>query len=220
MTFRFELRRATQTAHDALDRFLDGAGFLDDAAGYQRFLRAQAVAHRAMEARLTALPATVVSPVLSTIDAVAPSPRRSALAAADSGLGRADLARLLAQAPTAPDIASTPALWGALYVIEGSALGARVIRKRLLERGVALDGRDRFLLGDWTSSDRTSGDRTLGDRTVGDRSDLTRWRSVTTGLDSHDWSAPDASAAIAAASDCFAWFRAVFGQRAHAAQDA
>ena len=197
MSFRHEIRQATQTAHEALDQYVDGLGLLDSGDGFQRFLETQALAHRGMEARFAALPAALRAQVACATGPLSPNPPRSRLAAVDAGWSEAILERRIAETPPPPDIATPAALWGAFYVVEGSALGARVIRKRLLERGVVLDGRDRFLGS-------------------ADRDGAARWRAVATGLDARAWSADDKADAIGAAEACFSWFRRLFETGARA----
>ncbi|WP_203309565.1 biliverdin-producing heme oxygenase [Sphingomonas beigongshangi] len=113
MSFVATLRKATAADHDAVD-----AGFgvfrLDDATDYGLFLVAHAQALHVVE---TALAGD------STLPAWRP---RAALLAADlAALGLAMPAPAPAIAP--PD--DPDGRWGALYVIEGSRLGGRVLAK-------------------------------------------------------------------------------------------
>ncbi|WP_288938238.1 biliverdin-producing heme oxygenase [uncultured Sphingomonas sp.] len=115
MSFVATLRKATAADHDAVD-----AGFgvfrLDDATDYGLFLVAHAQALHVVE---TALAGD------STLPAWRP---RAALLAADlAALGLAMPAS--APAPAIARLDDPDGRWGALYVIEGSRLGGRVLAK-------------------------------------------------------------------------------------------
>ncbi|MET0182542.1 MAG: biliverdin-producing heme oxygenase, partial [Caulobacterales bacterium] len=118
MTSRFVLRNATHAAHARLDAKVEKAG-IDAVEGYRAFLLASASALRRVEA---ALEASGVGAVLTDW----PERKRSPVIAADlAGLG------LETPTPEGPaKLFSRAEMFGALYVLEGSRLGARVLLKR------------------------------------------------------------------------------------------
>jgi len=125
---RAALRAATAAEHERVDRLFSSAdlGAID---GYRRFLVAQAAAFLPIEAALEAAGAAQVL-------ADWPQRRRSHLL-------RADLAALEAVEPApvaAPRFPGEAAILGGVYVLEGSRLGAAV-----LKRGVAAAAPTDFL---------------------------------------------------------------------------
>lgn len=116
---RQQLRAATAPLHEAVDEAF--AGFrLDSRTGYVRFLCAHWRAVQPLECCLEQ----------AGIDRLLPDwsqrTRRMALSA--------DLERLEVEPPTplpAPRITSLEGIWGAVYVLEGSRLGARVLSRRV-----------------------------------------------------------------------------------------
>lgn len=115
MSVRFTLRDATRAAHDRLDTLL-GAHDLADRDSYGRFLLAQARAFLPVEEALQAAGADRLIPGWS-------GQRRSMALIADLdalGLGCPD-------AKPALLFADDAAMIGALYVIEGSRLGAATL---------------------------------------------------------------------------------------------
>ena len=114
---RFALREATAACHDRVDVAF-GRFDLSDAADYGRFLRAHARAFLPAEAALDAAAAETLLPDW-------PDRRRS-------GWLKADLAALGLDAPApldAPVPATAPAIWGMLYVLEGSRLGGAMLAR-------------------------------------------------------------------------------------------
>jgi heme oxygenase len=116
---RAALRAATLADHERVDS-LFSAFELGDAAGYRLFLAAQAAAHLPVE---QALEAAGVAELLPDW----PARRRSHLL-------EADLAELGLEVPDPlqpPPLPDTPAVLGAVYVIEGSRLGGAVLKRSL-----------------------------------------------------------------------------------------
>ena len=119
MSARQALRAATAAEHDRVDA-LFSAYDLGGARGYARFLAAQAAALLPVEAALDGAGAADLLPCW-------PERRRGALLAQDlSRLG------LPPPAPVPPPpFADAAALLGGIYVLEGSRLGAAVLRRGL-----------------------------------------------------------------------------------------
>lgn len=110
--FRFELRTATRTHHDAVDA-LFGTFDLADLRDYTTFLRSQAAAFLPVERWLMAS---------GGLDGW--SPRGDALVA--------DLSALDAPVPAGADLdwaSDSATRWGAAYVLEGSRLGGRMLAR-------------------------------------------------------------------------------------------
>lgn len=164
---RHSLRSATAAEHDAVDRAFGGFD-LSDRDRYADFLVAQASAFLPVEAAIDAWSPRSVLPDW-------PDRRRSDAL-------RADLAALGVTAPEPaafPPIATTEAALGAIYVLEGSRLGGR-----MLARGVP----DAF-----PKSFLTSGNPAL-------------WRSLLSVIEKELVTASQRVAAIAAAREVFALF--------------
>lgn len=114
------LRRVTRPWHDGVEQAFERFD-LQTVVGLRGFLVRQAVALVPVERALE----------LSGVDTILPdwpARRRTALILDD-------LAHLDAAAPdigTVPGLQGSPAMLGALYVLEGSKLGSRVLHRRLL----------------------------------------------------------------------------------------
>lgn len=114
---RQALRAATGGSHTRVDAAFSGFD-LGDRQGYGRFLSAQAAAHIAVE---TALEQSGIASVLADW----PGRRRADLL-------RSDLAALGLSVPPLDDLPGfdgTPAMLGAVYVLEGSRLGGALLRR-------------------------------------------------------------------------------------------
>jgi len=112
---RERLRAETRAAHARVDAAFARYA-LGERAGYAAFLQATARALPAVEAAAEAAGAAALLPDWAE--------RRRAAALAE------DLERLGAGRPApgpAPALASEGAVWGALYVLEGSRMGARLL---------------------------------------------------------------------------------------------
>lgn len=118
MMVRAELRTATRARHDAVDALFSRLDF-QRPGHYRAFLRAQAAAFLPIE---QAIDLANGSGVLADW----PTRRRAHLLIND--LAEWDLT---AEPVPAPLLASPPAVLGAIYVLEGSRLGARLLRKGL-----------------------------------------------------------------------------------------
>jgi heme oxygenase len=118
---RLHLREATAPQHKELDESFSALD-LTKASDYGRFLRAQAAALLPLEQALEA------SDVRSFVKDWEQRSRRSALLS--------DLAALGLEPPsdalTPPAFGSPSEIWGCLYVLEGSRLGARFLVKTVL----------------------------------------------------------------------------------------
>ena len=116
---RFRLRAATQADHDEVDAAF-GAVDLADAAQYRTFLQAQAAAFIPVEQAIDAADTLAVVPDW-------PERRRADLLRQDlSELGAAPGEYL-----DPPALASPSAVLGAIYVLEGSRLGGRLLARSL-----------------------------------------------------------------------------------------
>jgi heme oxygenase len=116
-TVRSAIRSATAGHHERVDRVFSGAD-LTDRNAYGRFLSAQAEAHVATEEALTLAGAASILPDW-------PQRQRASLL-------RADLAALGLPQPAADaaiEFAGPSAVLGGIYVLEGSRLGGRVLRR-------------------------------------------------------------------------------------------
>jgi heme oxygenase len=112
-----QLRATTRDAHDRLDQLFSTLS-LGDAADYKLFVMAHAAAFLAVEEALAAAGADRLLPDWNGL-------RRAEALRKD--LADLDLA-LPVQEP-APDYASSAEVLGGLYVIEGSRLGGKLLRK-------------------------------------------------------------------------------------------
>lgn len=158
MSARAYLRAITRDAHDRVDlRF--SAFDLSTADDYGEFLAAQASAFIPIE---EALDRAGAAELLSDW----PERRRSHALKSDL----AALDRELPDAACAPDYTDEAAIWGGIYVLEGSRLGGNVLRK-----SVAADLPKSFLAspekGSWPSFVATL-ERNLYDRVVLHRAGL------------------------------------------------
>jgi heme oxygenase len=116
------LKRGTAELHQAVDGLMDRSGMLSSRSGYSRYLHATLLARSSIETRLVAN---------GVADLYSIWPKRQI-----SHLVERDLVDL--EPKTQPQSADTNhtamspgAMLGALYVLEGSALGARVIARRV-----------------------------------------------------------------------------------------
>jgi len=113
---RFALRDQTRTNHESLDTLVGG---LTDRAAYARYLRGMTLFRGHADAQLAAIAWPADGPAR-------PHPLHAALLADMADLG------------LVPDVAPLPALpvggvsacFGAVYVLEGSALGAKLLRRQ------------------------------------------------------------------------------------------
>ncbi len=158
MSARAYLRAITRDAHDRVDsRF--SAFDLSKAHDYAEFLAAQAAAFLPIE---EALDRAGAAEVLSDW----PERRRGHALKSDLAL----LGRDLPSATSVPDYSDEAAIWGGIYVLEGSRLGGNVLRK-----SVAADLPKLFLAssskGSWASFVAAL-ERNLYDRVVLHRAGL------------------------------------------------
>ena len=124
---RQRLRLATHAAHQRLDGFIDGAGLLESRARYGLFLQATWIARRATERALE------VSGVVHLYEAW-PLRRVSDALSEDFF----DLMQIHPAEPAcaAPEMLCDAESLGVLYVLEGSALGARILAARVAAIGM------------------------------------------------------------------------------------
>lgn len=123
------LRAQTRSSHEALEADLDIFRHLADDEGRRRLARLFHGLHAGAEA--------VLRPWLTLVPGLDYEARRR------RPLLDRDLAHFGEAPPTPCDMARPASLaeaLGLLYVLEGSTLGGQVIRKRLLARGLGLDG--------------------------------------------------------------------------------
>ena len=121
------LRRATSPQHALLeDRLARLGGPLDDLASYRSLLEGFWGFYEPFEPRLDAWHADHPD----IVDW--PDRRKRHLLDRDlADLGRATDGRHLPRCEALPDVSTTPAALGALYVLEGSTLGGRVVTERV-----------------------------------------------------------------------------------------
>ncbi len=170
---RFTLRDATAQWHQRVDAVFSAAD-LTTREGYGQFLCAQAAAHLPVEC---ALDAGRVEQVMSDW----PARRRAHLICEDLAAFDLSVPRL----GTKPIFIGISAMLGAAYVLEGSRLGGKLLR-----RSVPAGFPSAFLSGGTT----------------------TAWRDLVSLLDARLVTADDLDAAVAAACDTFALFERA-GQR-------
>lgn len=178
---RFQLRQATTAAHTALDEMV---GHFNTAADYGRYLAGIAGFRLAVEPALSSV---------ETLDGFGQwSPNRIsgelAQDLADLGIG---INKPVAGAPSS----DPERLLGIGYVLEGSALGAKLLRQRAAELGF----------------NETFGARHLAAQTVSPDS----WRNFLAALDAHP--SLDMDKVCAAANETFAIARRAFEKHADAA---
>lgn len=127
---RTRLRNATTAAHRRLDSFVEEAGFLSARDNYLAYVSATWRARRPLERMLDAA---------SAVEIYTAWPRRRI-----SDALAADLRDLSAPPPEEPpppraSAATSAAILGTLYVLEGSALGARLLGGRVGAIGMGPD---------------------------------------------------------------------------------
>lgn len=124
---RFALKRATDAAHTRVEGIIGQAGMFSSPEGYRRYLAATLDIRTRYEALMDASDAAAVWPAW-------PGRRIAPLVAQD-------LADLGGRSPPFENVAAKPfkgaELLGALYVLEGSSLGARVLSKSVQQFGLS-----------------------------------------------------------------------------------
>lgn len=134
------LRESTAAAHARLDAHVDQAGFFVSQSGYRQYLRATWRARAELEALLDRSGA-------ATLYALWPERRLLGLLLLDL----ADVGEPSGRVPVADaqplDMAG---VLGTLYVLEGSALGARLIERRVAQFGMTAQFGARHLGGQTT----------------------------------------------------------------------
>ena len=180
---RQRLRRATQKAHASLDARIGEHGMLSSRESYQAYLQAVWIARRPLELALEHSTAAEVYP---------PWRERDVSAALSQDI--TDLSGRRPLDPPCGNRASTPLTaaqaLGVFYVLEGSALGARVLEMRALAIGMT----------------PTFGARHLARQTAQPKA----WSVFVDILDRAPLSAPDDLACVAAARAAFEAFELAF----------
>lgn len=175
------LKAETADAHAAVERRVDFERLTRSREEYVRTLEAFFGFYEPMEWALSALPRAGFEFV--------PEAKAPRLAADLAALGEADLARL-PQCGDLPQVASTAARVGVLYVLEGASLGGQIISRRLKERlGVEPETGGSFFRG-------------AGERTGA------RWREFGRAAEAAVASPDEISAAVESAKQTFAAFEA------------
>ena len=148
MTRRFLLRERTAEAHEALDRMI---GPFDNLDAYKRYLIGIGAFRTPIEARLrqTSWPAALETFPMQEFGLLIQRDQED-LRIAPSPVAQTD--------PDNSDslVSSTATLLGTLYVLEGSALGARLLYQRAQALGLGPDYGARHLAAQATRSDRWS----------------------------------------------------------------
>ena len=127
-----QLRLATGDIHRRLDAGLDAVNRLERACSRPDMIRGYFAFHKGVDA--------AVAPWLAEDSGLDYAARRRTPA-----LRRAVKAMNLAESPPRrrfPALGNRAQAYGALYVVEGSVLGGRLIRNTIAERGRDLDGLD------------------------------------------------------------------------------
>src|ERR1700760_1662271 len=127
---RTRLKHMTADAHARLDARVEQRGFFSGEEGYRHYLQATWRARAATESVLDWNGVQHLYPIW-------PQRRLTALIRRDMqdvGLQVGEQ-----QAPAAAAVGRAGGLLGALYVLEGSALGARIIGRRVVELGMTQD---------------------------------------------------------------------------------
>jgi heme oxygenase len=179
------LRAATQPLHGELEEAVDIAERLKSREGYARHLVGLYRAHAAIEAALQALD-------FSPFGFVYPCPYRSALLEDDLVvLGYPADALRRVEPPQPPQLKTIPAGLGCLYVVEGSAKGARAILPAI-SSSLGLDAKRgaSFFYGFGRETGKL-------------------WRGCMSAIDTIDARSPQADCAVDAAIDTFNMFREV-----------
>ena len=180
---RQRLRRATQMAHARLDARIGEHGLLSSRESYQAYLQATWTARQPLELALEASGASEV---------YTPWRERAVSAALSQDItdlsGRPPIDAPRGRCSSAP-LTAAQAL-GVLYVLEGSALGARVLEKRALAIGMT----------------PTFGARHMARQTAQPKA----WSVFVDILDRAPLSAPDDLACVAAARAAFEAFELAF----------
>lgn len=124
------LKELTAAAHARLDSHVDQAGFFESQNGYRQYLLATWRARAHLESQLDRSGATRLFPLW-------PERRLRELLLRDL----ADLGEPAREAavPSEEPRLDAAAMLGTLYVLEGSALGARVIERRVAQLGMTAE---------------------------------------------------------------------------------
>lgn len=117
MTAHLQLRRATASNHERVDRLFSRLDLSDD-GDYRRFLAAQAAAHLPVEQAIEEAGAERLLPDW-------PTRRRASQLRQD--LGACDVP--LPEPVLTPALGSDAKLLGAVYVLEGSRLGGAILKR-------------------------------------------------------------------------------------------
>lgn len=132
---RFALKRATDAAHRHVEGVITSAGMFASIDGYRRYLSATLAIRTRFEILLDASGAAAVWPLW-------PSRRVAKLVAQDIE----DLGGVHPLTQKKSDqLLKPPELFGALYVLEGSSLGARVLSRSVHAFGLSADHGARHL---------------------------------------------------------------------------
>jgi len=180
---RDRLKSATAKVHEAIDRSINEAGFLRTRSGYEGYVLATLQARRAVEIQLEASGAMAAYPPWTNQQLTA----ALRLDLADLGMSLRDHT----DHDALPHL-SKGGIWGALYVLTGSALGAHVIRLR----AAALDMTSEF------------GARHLAAQTV----DPTAWRRFLTALEHAALNPDDEADCVSASLATFERFERSYAQ--------
>lgn len=132
---RFALKRATEAVHARVEGIITSAGMFDSLDGYRRYLSATLAIRTRYEGLLDGSGAATVWPAW-------PGRRVAHLVTQDLD----DLGVVQPVLEKKAELALNPAeLIGALYVLEGSSLGARVLSRSVHALGVSADHGARHL---------------------------------------------------------------------------
>ncbi len=188
------LRTETKTAHAALEKaMMPLLRASTDADSYARMLGL-------MHAFLAPVEQEVFAVIDTTLLPDAES-RRSASRLQDDldTLKASGAQQANSTTPTPPDLHDVARAWGALYVLEGSTLGGRVVRDILLRQFPGAAGATRYFDGYGDDTD---------ERWAAFKTALTRWDAAHPG---------QAAAVVTGADDTFTFFRDWLQKAAHSA---
>jgi heme oxygenase len=128
ITRRFRLRNATRAEHARLDALITGAGFLTSRPRYLAYLSATLVAREAVERALDTAGADEIYPDW---------PRRRIAMNLRQDLQDIDHPAAPVSASPAFAVSNRAGILGALYVLEGASLGARLLQTVAADLGMS-----------------------------------------------------------------------------------
>ncbi|MBI1684928.1 biliverdin-producing heme oxygenase [Caulobacter hibisci] len=175
------MRNATRGEHARLDALIRGAGFLTNRSRYLAYLSATLNAREAIERALG---------TANAVGVYAAWPQRRIASYLRQDLRDLGHAAPLPSEPSDFTVSGRAGILGALYVLEGASLGARLLQKAVLDLGM----------------DAAFGARHMAMQTA----DSSAWLRFTSLLDEADFDAPDEAECAQTASRTFERFEQAY----------